>query len=72
MSRLAAELPQEVTNGTDGTTTHDEPHFEIPKTYKAAIYDAPGMISTKIVELETPVPGSGQVLINLTHSGVCK
>jgi alcohol dehydrogenase, propanol-preferring len=72
MSRLAAELPKEVANGTNGTMTQDEPHFEIPKTYKAAIYDAPGTISTKIVELETPVPGSGQVLIHLTHSGVCK
>lgn len=70
MSRLAAELPKEETNGTNGTT--QEPQFEIPKTYMAAIYDKPGTISTKVVELEIPVPGSGQVLIHLTHSGVCK
>jgi alcohol dehydrogenase, propanol-preferring len=38
---------------------------EIPKTYKAAIYDKPGTISTKVVELETPEPGPGEVLINL-------
>ena len=38
---------------------------EIPKTYKAAIYDEPGKISTKIVELETPEPGAGQVLVKL-------
>ena len=38
---------------------------QIPKTYKAAVYDAPGTISTKVVELETPEPGHGQVLINL-------
>ncbi|KAF1999065.1 alcohol dehydrogenase 2 [Amniculicola lignicola CBS 123094] len=44
---------------------------EIPKKYKAAIYDKPGSVSTKIVELDMPEPGAGQVLINLTHSGVC-
>ncbi|KIW06511.1 uncharacterized protein PV09_02944 [Verruconis gallopava] len=44
---------------------------ELPKTYKAAVYDQPGKISTKIVDLEMPEPGPGEVLINLTHSGVC-
>ncbi|CAD0085015.1 unnamed protein product [Aureobasidium vineae] len=44
---------------------------EIPKKYKAVIYDEPGKISTKVVELDTPTPGPGEVLINLTHSGVC-
>ncbi|KAI9665779.1 MAG: hypothetical protein M1821_003713 [Bathelium mastoideum] len=44
---------------------------EIPKTYKAAVYDDPGTISTKIEELPTPEPGPGEVLVNLTHSGVC-
>lgn len=43
----------------------------IPKTYKAAVYDKPGTLSTKVVDLETPEPGYGQVLIRLTHSGVC-
>ena len=43
----------------------------IPKTYKAAVYDKPGSVSTKVVELETPEPAYGQVLIRLTHSGVC-
>jgi propanol-preferring alcohol dehydrogenase len=38
---------------------------EVPKTYKAAVYDEPGKISTKIVELDTPEPGYGQVLVNL-------
>ncbi|KFY90571.1 hypothetical protein V500_05131 [Pseudogymnoascus sp. VKM F-4518 (FW-2643)] len=42
-----------------------------PKTYKAAIYDKPGSISTKIVELSIPEPGHGEVLVRLTHSGVC-
>jgi alcohol dehydrogenase, propanol-preferring len=39
--------------------------IEIPKTYKAAVYDKPGTISTKVVELETPEPGPGEVLVNL-------
>lgn len=43
----------------------------IPKKYKAAVYDTPGKVSTKIVELDTPEPDYGQVLIRLTHSGVC-
>jgi D-arabinose 1-dehydrogenase-like Zn-dependent alcohol dehydrogenase len=45
--------------------------MSLPAKYKAAIYDAPGSISTKVVELEMPQPGAGEVLINLTHSGVC-
>lgn len=44
---------------------------EIPSHYKALVYDKPGEISTKIETLETPKPGVGEVLINLTHSGVC-
>ncbi|KAJ5331158.1 hypothetical protein N7476_000941 [Penicillium atrosanguineum] len=44
---------------------------EIPKTQKAAVYDQPGTVSTKIVDIEVPEPGAGEVLINLTHSGVC-
>jgi propanol-preferring alcohol dehydrogenase len=37
----------------------------VPKTHKAAIYDKPGSISTTIVDVETPEPGPGEVLINL-------
>ncbi|KAA6416085.1 MAG: alcohol dehydrogenase II [Lasallia pustulata] len=44
---------------------------DIPKKYKACVYDEPGKISTKVVELDMPEPGPGEVLINLTHSGVC-
>ncbi|KAK0653259.1 Alcohol dehydrogenase 2 [Lasiodiplodia hormozganensis] len=43
----------------------------IPAKYKAIIYDKPGTVSTKVVELDTPEPGPGEVLINLSHSGVC-
>lgn len=39
--------------------------MQIPKKHKAAVYDKPGSISTKIEELDTPEPGSGEVLINL-------
>jgi hypothetical protein len=35
------------------------------KTHKAAIYDKPGTISTKIVDVETPEPGPGEVLVQL-------
>jgi propanol-preferring alcohol dehydrogenase len=38
---------------------------EIPKKYKAVVYDQPGTVSTKVVELDTPEPGTGEVLINL-------
>jgi hypothetical protein len=38
---------------------------DIPKKYKAAVYDKPGSISTKIEELDMPEPGPGEVLINL-------
>jgi propanol-preferring alcohol dehydrogenase len=38
---------------------------EIPKKYKALVYDAPGTISTKIEELDTPEPGTGEVLVHL-------
>ncbi|EJP62097.1 alcohol dehydrogenase, putative [Beauveria bassiana ARSEF 2860] len=45
--------------------------MDIPKTQRALIYDAPGTISTKEVEISVPDPGPGEVLIRLTHSGVC-
>ncbi|PSS03388.1 chaperonin 10-like protein [Coniella lustricola] len=44
---------------------------DLPAKYKAAIYDEPGKISTKVVELDMPEPASGDVLIKLTHTGVC-
>ena len=39
---------------------------EIPEQFKACVYDQPGKISTKIEILETPEPGPGEVLINLS------
>lgn len=38
---------------------------EIPKKQKAVIYDNPGTVSTKVVEIDVPEPGPGEVLINL-------
>ncbi|KAK7742319.1 hypothetical protein SLS53_004464 [Cytospora paraplurivora] len=43
----------------------------LPAKYKAVVYDEPGKISTKVVELDIPEPAAGDVLIKLTHSGVC-
>lgn len=38
---------------------------EIPKQAKAAVYDKPGTISTKVTMVDVPEPGPGEVLINL-------
>lgn len=40
----------------------------IPSKYKAMIYDQPGKISTKLVELDMPEPDAGDVLIKLYAS----
>ncbi len=42
---------------------------EVPSKHKALVYDNPGSISTKLTEVDTPKPGVGEILINLTHSG---
>lgn len=38
---------------------------KLPKKYKAIVFDKPGSHSTKLVELDMPEPGPGEVLINL-------
>lgn len=43
----------------------------LPSKYKAVIYDKPGTISTAVTMLDMPSPGQGEVLVKLTHSGVC-
>ncbi|CAI7584827.1 unnamed protein product [Penicillium pancosmium] len=45
--------------------------MNIPKTHKALVYDKPGEISTNVVDVKTPTPGPGEVLVKITHSGVC-
>ncbi|KAK0721781.1 alcohol dehydrogenase [Lasiosphaeria miniovina] len=44
---------------------------QLPTHHKAIVYDKPGHISTRIDTVETPRPGVGEVLVHLTHSGVC-
>jgi hypothetical protein len=44
---------------------------DLPKKYKALVYDEPGKVSTKVVELDMPEPGPGEILVNISHSGVC-
>jgi alcohol dehydrogenase, propanol-preferring len=39
-----------------------------PQKQKAVIYDQPGEISTKVVEIDVPEPGTGEILINLSVS----
>ena len=43
----------------------------IPQMHKACVYDKPGSCSIAVREIETPEPGPGEVLVELTHSGVC-
>lgn len=38
---------------------------ELPKQYKACVYDEPGKVSTKIEMLDMPEPGLGELLVNL-------
>ncbi|RBR14411.1 hypothetical protein FVER53590_04343 [Fusarium verticillioides] len=42
-----------------------------PSSHQAAVYDKPGELSTKVVDIETPSPSAGEVLVKLSHSGVC-
>lgn len=44
---------------------------EIPAKQKAAVFDQPGTVSTKVVELDVPDPGAGEVLINLFVELAC-
>lgn len=38
---------------------------KLPIKNKACIYDEPGKISTKVVELNVPELGRGEVLVNM-------
>ena len=41
---------------------------DIPKQYKACVYNDPGKISTKVETLDTPEPGPGECLVHLQVS----
>ncbi|OQE18691.1 hypothetical protein PENSTE_c017G01823 [Penicillium steckii] len=43
--------------------------MDTTRTHKAIVYDKPGEISTNVVNVETPTPGPGEVLVKITHSG---
>ncbi|KAF9886956.1 hypothetical protein FE257_010697 [Aspergillus nanangensis] len=45
--------------------------MEIPKTHKAVVYKSPGTLVTEVIDVETPQPSRDEVLVRLTHSGVC-
>jgi propanol-preferring alcohol dehydrogenase len=36
-----------------------------PSSHQAAVYDKPGELSTKVVDIETPSPSAGEVLVKL-------
>jgi len=48
-----------------------EPETPIPTHHRAIIYDNPGHVSTSVTTVPTPRPGVGEVLVKITHSGVC-
>lgn len=43
----------------------------IPSTHKACVYSKPGSCAIEIRDVPTPEPGPGEVLVKLTHSGIC-
>lgn len=51
-------------NGVNGTS-------KVPAFQKAMLYDKPGEISALLNTIKVPEPGPGEILVNLTHSGVC-
>lgn len=45
--------------------------FTVPRQAKAIIYSNPGTTATKIIDIDVPEPQAGEVLVHITHSGVC-
>ncbi|KAJ0417673.1 chaperonin 10-like protein [Aspergillus carlsbadensis] len=43
----------------------------IPSHHRALIYDNPGTPTVQLISVQTPQPGPGDVLVRLTHSGIC-
>lgn len=39
-----------------------------PSSHQCAVYDKPGELSTKVIDIETPRPSSGEVLVKLQVS----
>ncbi|KAI1258479.1 alcohol dehydrogenase-like protein [Xylariaceae sp. FL1019] len=53
------------------TATESAPAPAETRTHKACVYDKPGSCSIEVRDVPTPEPGPGEVLVKLTHSGVC-
>ncbi|RWA05134.1 hypothetical protein EKO27_g9978 [Xylaria grammica] len=53
------------------STTTEAAASPIPATHKACVYDQPGTCSIAIRDVPTPEPGANEVLVKLTHSGIC-
>ncbi|OAL36775.1 hypothetical protein AYO20_03830 [Fonsecaea nubica] len=45
--------------------------FTVPKKAKAIIYSNPGTTATEIIDVDVPEPQDGEILVRITHSGVC-
>lgn len=39
---------------------------DLPTSYKACVFDQPGQISTRVVDIDMPEPGPGEVLVDLS------
>ncbi|KAK9437174.1 alcohol dehydrogenase [Metarhizium brunneum] len=48
-----------------------EADMRVPSDHSAMVYDEPGSVSLQRRIVKTPMPGHGQVLIRITHSGIC-
>jgi propanol-preferring alcohol dehydrogenase len=53
------------------TANMAEPQTPIPDHHRAIIYDNPGHNSAAITTIPTPRPSPGEILVKITHSGVC-
>lgn len=62
---IESKVNEFVDDATMGDRSEASLPMDIPATYKAVVFDRPGEISTKVVELETPKPGPGEVLVRL-------
>jgi len=45
--------------------------YSIPKRAKAIVFKKSGSIETEIIDVEVPQPGPGEILVRITHTGVC-
>ncbi|RMZ68345.1 alcohol dehydrogenase 2 [Pyrenophora seminiperda CCB06] len=46
-------------------------NYHIPKWAKAIVPKGCGSMETEIIDVDVPEPGPGEILVRITHSGVC-